>query len=182
MTKPISKRITIKDSNDVEAFLKVSKALDLFAKRLDKGGPPVAVLISDDPSVARTGPQNALLQCYYTEINKSEWAKGQGQSKIDTIVYCKRNIIIQVLKEQATVMSLAGFLAIEKVSAVTEMMRLNYPEEYRVDYLRTEGWSSILDVDHFRKYLIAIELHFIDKLNYRLESINTELRNEALLK
>lgn len=179
--KPISKRIVIKDTGP-ESFLKVSKAMDLVVKDIEKNNSEFVVLITNDKNTVRSGPQNKLLQSYYNELTKSDWSKNQGYSRADLVIYCKRNIIIEILKEQSTISSSEGFGALEKVSAVRALNKTNASEEVRIKYLNTDGWSSLLDVGHFRKYLIAIELHFLDKINYRLESTNEKLRWEAFNK
>ena len=179
MSKVINKRLLVTDTKP-ETFAKISKVIDLIASQIEKNGKGFALLFTNDESKVRSDAQNKLLQCYYTEITKSDWAKNISDStRVGIITYCKRYIIIDVLRAQAVIDSEAGFKALEKISAVDALRYANKSESIRVAYLQTDGWSSILDTDHFKMYLKEIELHFLDKLNYRLESINEQKRRDA---
>ena len=147
---------------------------------IDNDGRPWYITATNSVEKIRTIAQNALLRCYYNEIKKSQWGVNQGYSIEDAEVYCKRNIIVGVMKHQAKLNTKLGEYAKGRILAILELNRLGASEELRRKWLLTPGWSSKLNNEHFRMYVEEIELHFLPLLNYRLESINTTLRNNAL--
>ena len=171
--------IEIKDSSTKE-FEKFSKMVFDIQEDIDNDGRTWYITATNSVEKIRSIAQNALLRCYYIEIKKSTWGANQGYSIEDAEVYCKRNIIIGVMKSQAKLQTKLGEHAKNRVLAILELIKLNAPETLRRQWLLTPGWSSKLNNEHFRMYAEEIELHFLPLLNYRLESKNETLRNNAL--
>ena len=173
--KKISKQLTVsKDSRQGLAVI-----VNLIVRDLDEFGKDWVLRATNNMGEIRNHAQNGLLRCYYSEIQKSHWAKQQQMSLFDVEIYCKRYIIIDILKFQACKDTILGIKAKTQSDVVSGLLSCGASEELKITYLSTEGWSSILDTEHFKKYLEAIEHHFFDKLNYRLESINETKRREA---
>ena len=181
MSNPISKRITVQNNSKSE-FEKLTKLVFAIDEELNINSKAWYIRATNNASEIRNNAQNSLLHCYYVEIAKSQWAKNQGMSKEAVEIYCKRNIVIGVLKAQSAKETKAGFHAKQKLEMIKALQMYNASAGIRENFLMAGGWSSILDSKHFQMYLREIELHFLDKLHYKLESLNETLRNDALLK
>jgi len=171
--------IEIKDSSANE-FDKISNMVFSIQEDIDNDGRPWYITATNSAEKVRSIAQNALLRCYYIEIKNSPWGKNQGYSIEDAEVYCKRNIILGVMKHQAKLSTKLGQHAKDRVLATKEMAAKGFSERSKRSWLLTPGWSSKLNNEHFKMYIEEIELHFLPILNYRLESINETLRNNAL--
>ena len=173
--KKISKQVRI--SKDARQNLAV--IVNLIIKDLEEFGKDWVLRATNNMGEIRNHAQNGLLRCYYKEIHKSPWAVEQEMSLLDVEIHCKRYIIIDILKYQSVKSTILGIKAKTQVDVVSGLINCGASEGLKITYLSTEGWSSILDTEHFKLYLKAIEHHFLDKLNYRLESKNEKLRWEA---
>ena len=185
MSKPESIDLLISSPSSGDLGEKIANLAFSIESTLTEDSKPWKVYATNDAQKLRSTSQNGLLQCYYHTIQKSNW--GEGKSRDDIEVYCKRRFAIPILEKQAVEINekkglptRAALDAQRPVNIIECLKELRVNESIRFDYILRTAMSSIMTSENFCLYLKEIEIHFIDKLNYRLESINTTLRNNAL--
>ena len=175
MTKPISKRITVQSGSAAE-FKKLTDLVNLIDEQIQENGKPWYFRATNNASEIRSIAQNALYACYVEAIRKHF-----GDSHDDTRKFLKRKFGLQVIYMQSQNETKAGHEALAIIDCLKAVNYKFQPHNIQEAILAPLPCTSIFTSKSFCLFLRDVEIHYAEK-GLVLESINVELRNEALLK